>query len=196
MTVHPTLREIADLVIADAMQKGRYRELKGPLLALIDHDGHLQRFQITTPGVHPSEVMKTLVFLHLARHAAIIFEGWGVSEVVIADDGNRDENMRRALRGQRPIGMLPPSQHPNRVETLTLVAQSRGGTQDDSILRSWEIANGTERTFVDRPEWSQGGTMAPSNFWPMFELPSIVEAIIARSIHLVRLREQVRGRRS
>lgn len=196
MTVHPTLREIADLVVDDAMRKARYRELQGPLLALIDHDGHLQRYQIRTPGVHPSEVMKTLVFLHLARHAALVFEGWGVTEVVPRDGPNYAENERRTRRGQRPVGMPPPSQHPNRVETLTLVAQSRGGTQDDSVLRSWEVKPGPERTFIERPEWSQGGEMAPSNFWPMFELPAIVDAIIAKSIHLIRLRDQVRGRRS
>jgi hypothetical protein len=196
MTVHPTLREIADLVTGDAMRQGRYREIKGPLLALIDHTGRLQRYQITMPGVHPSEVMKALVFLHLARHAALVFEGWGVSEEIPKSDPNRAENERRARRGQRPVGMLPPSKHPNRVETLTLVAQSLGGTQDDSIFRSWEIANGTERTFTERPEWSRGGTMAPSNFWPMFELPATVERMLAQSIHLARLRDQVKGRRS
>lgn len=187
--VDETQRRLAAEVMGTAMAAAARAELRSPFLALATEDGRTLRYAIKTPDVEPHVVMKVLLSLHRATHAAICFEGWGVEERRPADVDAADWG-RDAISGRLPLGRVRPMLNPDRFDMLVLISQARDTPAAGHIHRQWRIEPGHPRTFH---EWDLTGAFeAPSNFWPMFARYDEIRAYIRLYAVLARMVDEVR----
>lgn len=192
MTTSPDaiLIALADEALVEAMRRASTAELLTPILVLRCDAGDTHHYRIVTPGVHPADAMKVLLYGHRATHAAISNEGWAYEQSFDGLDPALVERMRRT--GEMPPGHIRPSQHPDRFDVLNLLAQGPG---EQTLYRQWRITNGTPRTFTEMTDRA-GAELAPSNFWPMFANDDEVRQLTRQYAELQRLRDDIRSRRS
>lgn len=178
---------------AEAMRRGRYDDLGPPILALAGPTGE-QLLGLSVPGIHPSEQAKVILVASQATHAACCLESW---QVAVPPPPEIAAQMEAGV----PLAdvELPPmpraSQHPDRIETLTLIGQVYGQT---AVMRSWLIGRprkrGAARIFTPRD--LDGMTLLPSRFNPLFPTDDEGRDLAIRLLAQMQLAEELRERRS
>lgn len=185
---------LADDVLKQATSVAENEELRTPFLALLTEDGRTLRYAIKTPGVQPHHVMKVLLSVHRATHAAICFEGWGYEQRAPLDDEEAARWKRDAISGRPPPGYVRPSEHPDRFDMLVLMSQSRDVPAGYKIHREWRIdppsLPGGLRTFREKD--MTGMFDAPSNFNPMFVHYDEIRGLIRAYAVLALIRDEAR----
>lgn len=187
------LVRLADEATRKAKEVASRQELLTPVLVFADGEGRVQRVLISTPHVHPADVMKVILQVSGATHAAICFEGWAVE--VAPDSPAEDAAWKRAaFSGRRPAGIGRPREHPDRFDVLYLAAQTRDRPAAGPIHRRWRIQDGSPRTFTEDDSLLEA-FHAPSNFWPLFVEYPLVRELLRRHAVLVGLRDTIRRER-
>jgi hypothetical protein len=169
-------------------------DLRTPVLVIVDELGRESLVVLHVPGVHPSDAMKVTLVALKARAAAICFEGWEVYVEPPAEIKAEWQRTGRMPEGADRIAMgVPPSKHPDRFETLTVIGQVKGRP----VTRwGWKIRRpaGRPRQF----EWMDFTDMTelPSKFNPLFAPDEEVRTLVREHVELQRLRNDVQARRS
>lgn len=183
------LAELLELVRSRAMRIAANRELREPILAVLDEQGETLLFALGVPGVHPSEQAKALIYSTRGVVAAIAFEAW---EVELPGTPELHAAHAAGLPLELPHELPPPSEHPDRLDVLMLIGQVRGRP---IVERSWQIEDvGGLRVFRVR---DRGGVEPqPGRFNPLFVSVGEIRQIVRRVASAARLTDQVRSRTS